>query len=136
MQKPRISKDPNATSAGADPSSAAADPAPRASHATLRYTTFRLAIFFVALLLLWLVRVHGLLLVALALLISGLASFTLLAKQRDEMSIQLTAARERRKQQAQQRAAREDAIADELAERSDHADAAASRDEAADLRSR
>lgn len=135
MHKPAVSKESGAKSA-ADPVPGAADTSPRTSHAVLRYTTLRVAIFLVALLLLWLVRVHGLLLVALALLISGLASFTLLAKQRDAMSVQLVTARERHQQRSQQRAAREDVIADELAERFDDPDAAASRDKAADLRSR
>jgi hypothetical protein len=87
----------------------------RESHAVLRYTTLRLAIFLVALALLWLVRVRGLLLVALAVLISGLASYALLQRQRDLMSVQLAAASARRRDRAAARAAREDAVADELA---------------------
>jgi hypothetical protein len=59
----------------------------------------------------------------LAILISGLASFTLLSKQRDEMSIKVAEARGRRKERAATRAAREDGIADELAEEYDRTDA-------------
>jgi Protein of unknown function (DUF4229) len=88
----------------------------RASHATLRYTTLRLAIFCLALALLWLVRVRGVLLVALALLVSGLASYVLLRTQRDAMSVQLAAATLRRRERAAARVAREDAIADAIAE--------------------
>lgn len=96
---------------------------PSNQHPFLRYTVLRLAIFFFVLLLLWLVQVRGLLLVALAILISGLASFTLLSKQRDEMSIKVAEARGRRKERAATRAAREDGIADELAEEYDRTDA-------------
>jgi hypothetical protein len=86
----------------------------RTAHATLRYTTFRLAIFVVVLGLLYLVRVRGALLVALALIISGLASYVLLRGQRDAMSMQLATASERRRRRSAKRAAREDEIADEL----------------------
>ena len=86
----------------------------RTAHATLRYTTFRLAIFVVVLGLLYLVRVRGALLVALALIVSGLASYVLLRGQRDAMSMQLATASERRRRRSTKRAAREDAIADEL----------------------
>lgn len=80
----------------------------RLSHATLRYTTLRLAIFVVALGLLWLVRVGGVLLVALAMLVSGLASYAVLRPQRDAMSAQLAAASARRRARSAARAARED----------------------------
>ncbi len=84
--------------------------APPRPHAVLRYTTLRLALFLVALALLWLVRIRdGLLLVAIALVLSGLASYVLLAAQRDAMSAQLHAARIRRSARAGARAAREDA---------------------------
>ena len=88
----------------------------RTSHAALRYTTLRLAIFVLALGLLWLVRVRGVLLVALALLISGLASYVLLRPQRDAMSAQIADATKRRRRRSVEHAAREDAIADELGE--------------------
>lgn len=83
-------------------------PPPR-SHAILRYTTLRLALFVITLLLLWLVRIReGVLLVAIALIVSGLASYVLLARQRDAMSAQLHAANIRRRERSLSRAARED----------------------------
>ena len=46
----------------------------------MRYTTLRVALFVLALIVLWLVRIRdGVLLVAIALVLSGLASFVLLA---------------------------------------------------------
>jgi hypothetical protein len=92
----------------------AAAPAGRASHPALRYTSLRLAIFVIALILLWLVRVRGALLVVLALIISGLASYVLLRSQRVAMAAQFAAASERRRTRAARRAAREDDIAEEL----------------------
>jgi len=86
-----------------------------ARHAVLRYTTLRLGLFVAAAGLLWLTgAVKGLLLVALAVLISGLASYALLQSQRQAMSAAIATARESRAQRAAARAAREDAIADEL----------------------
>jgi hypothetical protein len=84
-------------------------------HPVMRYSIFRLGLFALALGLLWLVHVRGLLLVALAVLISGLASYALLQRERDAMSARVAASRTRRKSRAAQRAAREDDIADELA---------------------
>ncbi|HEX7106647.1 MAG TPA: DUF4229 domain-containing protein [Acidothermaceae bacterium] len=84
-------------------------------HPVLRYTVLRLAIFAIALGLLWLVRVRGLLLVALAVLVSGLASYALLQRERDAMSARIAQTSARRKARAASRAAREDEIADELA---------------------
>lgn len=52
----------------------------------LAYTGLRLLVFAVALVLLWLVGARGLLLVALAVLISGVASYVLLSRQRDALS--------------------------------------------------
>ena len=54
--------------------------------ATFAYTTARILLFVVAMILLYLVGARSLLLVALALLVSGIASFVLLSKQRDRMS--------------------------------------------------
>jgi hypothetical protein len=83
------------------------------SHAVLRYTTLRLALFFVAVLVLWLVRVRSpVLVVALALVLSGLASYVLLARQRDAMSAQLRHAQLRRRARSAVKAAREDAFQD------------------------
>jgi hypothetical protein len=53
---------------------------------TLAYTAARLVLFLVALLLLDLAGARGLLLIALALLISGLLSYVLLSRQRDAMA--------------------------------------------------
>lgn len=96
---------PSVNSKGPD----ADQPAPRRPHAIVRYTTLRLALFVLALVVLWLVRIRdGVLLVAIALVLSGLASFVLLAGHRDAMSVQLHEAAQRRRQKAQLRAARED----------------------------
>jgi Mn2+/Fe2+ NRAMP family transporter len=54
--------------------------------ATLAYTTLRLAIFIVALLLLYLIGARGILLIALAALVSAITSFVVLARQREAMS--------------------------------------------------
>ncbi len=54
--------------------------------ATLAYTTARILLFVVSLVLLYLVGARSLLLLAGALLVSGIASFVLLSKQRDKMS--------------------------------------------------
>ena len=57
---------------------------------TLAYTTARILLFVVSTVLLYLIGARGLLLLALALLVSGIASFVLLSKQRDVMSSALT----------------------------------------------
>ena len=54
--------------------------------ATFAYTSARILLFVVAMILLYLVGARSLLLVALALLVSGIASFVLLSRQRDMMS--------------------------------------------------
>ena len=54
--------------------------------ATFAYTSARILLFVVAMILLYLVGARSLLLVALALLVSGIASFVLLSRQRDRMS--------------------------------------------------
>lgn len=56
----------------------------------LSYTAARLVLFLVALMLLYFAGARGLLLAALALLVSGIASFVLLSRQRDVMSSALT----------------------------------------------
>jgi len=58
--------------------------------ATLAYSTARLLLFAVMLGLLYLVGARGLLLVGLALAISGIISFVLLSPQRDAMSGAIT----------------------------------------------
>ena len=54
--------------------------------ATLAYTAARILLFAVVLGLLYLVGARGLLLVGLALVISGIVSFIVLSRQRDAMS--------------------------------------------------
>jgi hypothetical protein len=54
--------------------------------ATFAYTLARILLFVVTLGLLYLVGARGLLLVALALVISGIISFVVLSRQRDAMS--------------------------------------------------
>ncbi len=56
----------------------------------LVYTSARFVLFLVALVLLYFAGARGLLLAALALLVSGIASFVLLSRQRDVMAGALT----------------------------------------------
>jgi hypothetical protein len=85
----------------------------RQSHAVLRYTTLRLALFFVAAAVVWLVRVRNpVLLVAISLVLSGLASYVLLSRQRDAMSAQLHQAQLNRRARSAAKAAREDDFQD------------------------
>ncbi len=58
--------------------------------ATLAYTTARILLFVVMLGLLYVVGARGLLLLGLAVLISGIVSFVLLSRQRDAMSGAIT----------------------------------------------
>ena len=53
---------------------------------TLAYTSARILLLVVSLILLYLIGARGLLLLALACLVSGIASFVLLSRQRDRMS--------------------------------------------------
>jgi hypothetical protein len=54
--------------------------------ATLAYTSARILLLVVSVILLYLVGARGLLLLALACVVSGIASFVLLSRQRDVMS--------------------------------------------------
>jgi hypothetical protein len=54
--------------------------------ATLAYTSARIVLLVVSAVLLYLVGARGLLLLALAFAVSGIASFVLLSRQRDVMS--------------------------------------------------
>ncbi len=54
--------------------------------ATLAYTSARIVLLIVSLILLYLAGARGLLLLALALVVSGIVSFVLLSGQRDRMS--------------------------------------------------
>jgi cell division protein FtsW (lipid II flippase) len=53
---------------------------------TLAYTSARIVLLLVSLVLLYLAGARGLLLLALAFVMSGIASFVLLSRQRDKMS--------------------------------------------------
>lgn len=74
-------------------------------HATLRYTTLRLALFLVALVLMWAIAklagmdlstdTNRLILLAVALLVSSSVSFFALSKYRDAMSVGLVARSQR-----------------------------------------
>ena len=54
--------------------------------ATLAYTSARIVLLLVSVFLLYLAGARGLLLLALAFVVSGIASFVLLSRQRDVMS--------------------------------------------------
>ena len=54
--------------------------------ATLAYTSARIVLLVVSIVLLYLAGARGLLLLALAFVVSGIASFVLLSRQRDMMS--------------------------------------------------
>jgi uncharacterized protein DUF4229 len=58
--------------------------------ATLAYASARILLLVVAVILLYLVGARGLLLLALAFVISGVASFVLLSRQRDRISAALS----------------------------------------------
>ena len=59
--------------------------------ATLAYTSARILLLVVAVILLYLAGARGLLLLALAFVVSGITSFVLLSRQRDVMSSALMA---------------------------------------------
>jgi uncharacterized protein (DUF58 family) len=59
--------------------------------ATLAYTSARILLLAISVILLYLVGARGLLLLALAFVVSGILSFVLLSKQRDVMSSALMA---------------------------------------------
>jgi hypothetical protein len=54
--------------------------------ATFAYTSARILLFVISVILLYLVGARGLLLLALSCVVSGIASFVLLSRQRDRMS--------------------------------------------------
>ena len=59
--------------------------------ATLAYTSSRILLLVISVILLYLVGARGLLLLALAFVVSGIVSFVLLSRQRDVMSSALMA---------------------------------------------
>ena len=69
--------------------------------ATLAYTSARIALLVVSAVLLYLVGARGLLLLALAFVVSGIASFVLLSRQRDVMSGALMARLKNRRPRSQ-----------------------------------
>ena len=56
---------------------------------TIAYTSARILLLVVSLILLYVIGARGLLLIALACVVSGIASFVLLSRQRDVMSTAL-----------------------------------------------
>ena len=61
----------------------------RVMRTTLAYSSARILLLVVSIILLYLIGARGLLLLVLACLVSGIASFVLLSRQRDKMSGQL-----------------------------------------------
>lgn len=101
-----VAPQPTVTDAERAPAPAPASaPALETRHAVLRYTTLRLALFLVALVLVWAValifnmdlssQLSKLTLLAVALLLSSAASFIVLSKQRDAMSAGIVARTQR-----------------------------------------
>jgi Mn2+/Fe2+ NRAMP family transporter len=68
--------------------------------ATLAYTSARILLLVVSMILLYLAGARGLLLLALAFVVSGIASFVLLSRQRDIMSGALLARIRKRRDRA------------------------------------
>lgn len=88
-----------------------------AKHATMRYATLRIGIFILSLAVLWgavaatghIVTGNGVLYLMMgALLLSGVASFFLLSRQRDQMSVQVTRRTDRLADRFQENASMED----------------------------
>ena len=96
---------------------AAGAAAAQGKHATMRYATLRIATFIVSLAVLWglvaatghIVTGNGVLYLMMgALLVSGIASFFLLSRQRDAMSVQVSRRTERLAHKFDENAAMED----------------------------
>jgi Protein of unknown function (DUF4229) len=81
-------------------------------HPALRYTALRIALFLGVLLVLALLGVRDLLLLGLAVLISGLASYSLLSRQRDAMSAAVSGRIDRIRNSIDESAKAEDAAID------------------------
>jgi len=77
--------------------------------ATMSYTVLRLLLFFAAILVLYWVGVGGIMLVALAAVISALISFVVLSRFRDSMSASLTSRMSRFRQRLDEGTRSEDA---------------------------
>jgi len=96
---------------------AAGAAAAQSKYATMRYATLRIGIFLASLAVLWgvvaatghIVTGNGVLYLMMgALLVSGVASFFLLSRQRDAMSVQVTRRTERLASRFEESAAMED----------------------------
>lgn len=87
---------------------------PRDRHAVLVYNLGRLALLLACLALGWLAGLRGVLLLAAALLVSGLLSWFLLARQRVAMGAAVEHAVERTRSRLRARTEAEDAYVDEL----------------------
>lgn len=74
----------------------------------LRYSLARAALFAAALGVLYLVGLRGLLLFGVAVLVSGLASYVVLARQRDDVSRRVTSRIDRARQAIDERSRAED----------------------------
>jgi Protein of unknown function (DUF4229) len=77
--------------------------------ATLSYTLLRLLLFFAAILALYWAGVGGIMLVALAAVISALISYVVLSRLRDSMSVSLTTRMSRFRQRLDEGTRSEDA---------------------------
>lgn len=76
--------------------------------AALRYTAYRVVLLFLTLGVLYALGARGLVLLVLAVLLSGILSFVVLSRQRDEMSAALTGSYGRMRENLDARAASED----------------------------
>lgn len=94
------------------------------------YTLARIALFGATAGVLYIVGARGVLLLALAILISGIVSFVLLSRQRDAVSVSVTERAARMRENLAAGAAREDD--DVAADRTESAAGGAALDEAAD----
>jgi hypothetical protein len=88
------------------------------AHPAVAYTLSRIALFIVALWVLYLVGARGLLLVALAALASGLISYVVLSRQRDAMSAAVSDRVRRMRERMDASAAAED-VDEDLPRRSE-----------------
>lgn len=77
-------------------------------HPVLRYTVLRLVLLVAAAAVLYAVGARGVLLVVLAVLVSGLASLPLLSRQRDAVSARLVQRSQRARRRLDEGAATED----------------------------
>ena len=91
----------------------------RGVRAVLAYSLARVLLLAASLVLLWLAGARGLLLILLAVLVSGLLSYGLLARQRDAMSAAITEWVGRSRRRLDAATTKEDAADDERRTRGD-----------------